>query len=210
MSKITLLHLLLTAIRAALQDNDILRQLAKLGYDAKMLREGEKLGNAFGELMQKHEEAQRGAKAATRNLHSAQQELQHTYMRHLSQSRIIFKDQPEFREELRLDGPRKKSLDKWLKQCKDFYYHAPAHLDVLEKYNISGSEITAMQTLLGEIINLYTQQKQAHGKAQVLTQQKQEMAVVVEQWYRKFIRVARIALDEQPQQLEILGVVVKA
>ncbi|MEK6478837.1 hypothetical protein WJR50_14920 [Catalinimonas sp. 4WD22] len=132
MSKITLLHLLLTAIRTALQDSDILRQLAKLGYDARMLREGEKLGNAFGELMQKQEEAQRGAKAATRNLHSAQQELQHTYMRHVSQSRIIFKDQPEYREELGLDGLRKKALDKCLKQCKDFYYHAPAHLDVLE------------------------------------------------------------------------------
>lgn len=210
MSQIKLLHVLLTAINAALQDTDILRQLGKLGYDAKTLREGEKLGNTFSELIQKQEEARRGAKTATRNLQTARQGLQQTYMRHVSQARIIFQDQPEHMDELRLKGKRKKALDKWLKQCKDFYYHAPAHLEILGKYNISESEIIETQTLLAEIINLYTLQKQAQGKAQVLTQQKQEMAAVVDQWYRRFIKVARIALEDQPQQLEMLGVVVKA
>ncbi|WPP51481.1 hypothetical protein [Catalinimonas niigatensis] len=210
MSQIKLLHVLLTAIRSALQDTDILRQLAKLGYDAKTLREGEKLGNAFDELIQKQEEAQRGAKTATRNLQIARQGLQQTYMKHVSQARIIFQGQPEYLDELKLNGMRKKALDKWLKQCKDFYYHAPSHLEILGKYNISESEITEAQTLLAEIINLYTLQKQAQGRAQMLTQQKQEMTVLVERWYRKFIKVARIALEDQPQQLEMLGVVVKA
>ncbi len=210
MNQVTLLHQLLVALYGALQDIDILRQLSKLGYDAKMLKDGQKLGNQFGELVRQQEDAQRQAKTATRNLKTVRERLQETYMRHISQARIIFKDKPEYLDELGLKGTRERTLEKWLKQCQDFYYYVSNHTELMEKYNIPATEIAEMQTVLAEVTSLYALQKQAHGRAQVLTQQKKEMAAVVKQWYSKFIKVARLALDEQPQQLEVLGVVVKA
>ena len=52
--------------------------------------------------------------------------------------------------------------------------------------------------------------QQTKSQLQILTQQKQEALAELEQWMRRFYRIARIALEDQPQQLEALGLVVKA
>ncbi|WPP51379.1 hypothetical protein [Catalinimonas niigatensis] len=210
MNQDKLTHLMSMAIYNALNDPDILRPLSKLSYDTKALREGEKLCNQFKELIEQQGDAQRLAKEATRNLQATRQHLQQKYLQHLSIARVIFKEQPQMIQELGLKGKRKQRIENWLMQCQRFYYHAAKYAETLAKYNITPTEIAEMQSLLSEIIGLHALQKQAQGRAQILTRQKQEMGALTEHWYRKFIKVARLALDAEPQQMEALGIVVKA
>jgi hypothetical protein len=58
------------------------------------------------------------------------------------------------------------------------------------------------------MIELSSLQKQAQSRAQLLTQKKQEALAQLDQWHRRLLKVARMALEAEPQQLEALGVVV--
>lgn len=209
MNQLKLLQDVALVITNVKEDKDILRQLSKLSYDLKSIESAEKLYHQFRELIMQQEDAHLAAKEMTRTLQDTRQLIQQKYQKHLSLTRLIFAEDKKAFEELGLKGKRMQRMDKWLKQCQRFYYHAGAYVALFEKYNIPSSEIEEMQTLLEQVHQIYAKQKAAQSQAQVLTQKKMEVGAALEKWYRKFIKVARIALEEQPQQLEALGVVVK-
>ena len=53
-------------------------------------------------------------------------------------------------------------------------------------------------------------QKQERGDAQQAIHERDAALLAMDRWYSDFIKIARVALAEQPQQLEKLGISVRA
>ncbi len=208
MNQSSLLYLVPMSIYSIRQQADMMRQLAQYGCDNKFVNEGEKICKQFQSFSEQQEEAQRKSREATQSLGETRNFIQGRYMQHLKLSRLAFQDNPSISEALGFKGPRKTRLDGWLRQTRDFYRNAISYAESLEKFGVPRHELEESQTLLVQMIELSSLQKQAQSQAQVLTRKKQETQTALEQWYRKLIKVARLALEDEPQQLEALGVVV--
>lgn len=197
------------AIDNALSTPEILAQLEVYGYDAKKLKQGLSMRTGLDELMMQQEDAQLAAKDATRVLNEVRQQAETMFGTHLSIARIAFKDDPTFWNALKLGQARERNLPDWLIQVQRFYTRIVVVANVMEKYNVPQKELVETRKLIAQIGNLQRLQKKAKGHAQVATQAKSQAMNDLELWMRRFFRIARVALDQNPQQLEMLGVVVQ-
>jgi hypothetical protein len=196
------------AIDNALSTPEILTQLEVYGYDAKKIRQGQTMRRALDELMMQQEDAHLAAKDATRVLNEVRQQAETMFGTHLSIARIAFRDDATFWNALKLGQARERNLPDWLVQVRRFYTRIVVVAKEMEKYNVPQKELIETRKLIAQIGNLQRLQKKAKGQAQMATQAKNQAVNDLELWMRRFIRIARVALDENPQQLEMLGVIV--
>ncbi len=196
------------AVDNALNTPEILEQLAVYGYDEKKIKQGRAMRVELDELMMQQEDAHLAAKDATRVLNEARQQADTMFSTHLSIARIAFKDDPTFWNALKLGQARERGLPDWMVQIQRFYTRIVVVAKEMEKYNVPQKELIETRKLIAQIGNLQRLQKKAKGQAQVATQNKAKAINDLELWMRRFFRIARVALDQNPQQLEMLGVVV--
>lgn len=196
------------AIDNALSIPEIIEKLSDYGYDARKLRKGQEMRRAIDGLRMQQEDAQIAAKDATRTLNEVRQQVDTMFVSHLAIARIAFKDDRTFWNALKLGQARERNLPDWLTQVQRFYNRIVVVANVIERYNIPKKELIETRKMIAQIGNLQRLQKKAKGQAQIATQNKNDALNELELWMRRFLRIARVALDDNPQQLEMLGVVV--
>ena len=196
------------AIDNALSTPEILSQLEVYGYDAKKIRQGQAMRRELDELMMQQEDAHLAAKDATCVLNEVRQQAETMFGTHLSIARIAFRDDNTFWNALKLGQARERDLPEWLVQVQKFYTRIVVVAKEMEKYNVPQKELLETRKLIAQIGNLQRLQKKAKGQAQMATRAKNKGINDLELWMRRFIRIARVALDKNPQQLEVLGVVI--
>lgn len=179
-------------------------------FDSKKMKAWQDLCDNFEQLSQRQFEAHTKAKTATQTIRSSRKQIHEVYSRHITLSRIAFRDKPEVLGLLGLDSKRSMDFTGWLKQAQNYYYFALTYAEALEQYGVLRQELEDNQEMLRQMIELLSLQKQAQSQEQVISQQKQQAYEVVRQWYAKFIKLARLAFEDNPQQLEAMGIVVKA
>jgi hypothetical protein len=180
------------------------------GYTAEKLQEG-------NELYQKAEEAHKIQKKeygdqyeATSDLDIAKANADKVYKRHLKIARIALGNEPGPVNALQLAGIRLRTLSGWLSQAKAFYANGikdPAVLEALGKYNITKEKLEAGQALILECEDKYNKQLKEKGEAQTATKVRDNAVDELDKWMSEFTGIARIALEENPQYLEMLGIV---
>lgn len=188
----------------------IQNRMKEYSYDSKKMKAWLDLCDNFEQLSQRSEESHYKALSATKTMRDTRKHIHGNYSRHITLSRVAFRDNPEVRTLLGLEGQRKHALTAWLKQAQNFYYYASDYAETLEIFGIPRHELEENKIMLRQMMELLTLQKQAQSQEQVISQQKQEAYVVLKQWYAKFIKLARLAFEDEPQQLEALGIVVKS
>nr|WKN38412.1 hypothetical protein K4G66_06820 [Tunicatimonas sp. TK19036] len=196
------------AIDNALNTPEIMEQLEIYGYDVKKLKKSQEMRRAIDGLVIQQEDAHLAAKDATRILNEVRQQADTMFGSHLAIARIAFKDDHTFWNALKLGQARERNLADWLVQIHRFYNRVVVVANVMEKYNVPQKELIETRKLIGQIGNLQRLQKKARGQAQIATQAKNKALNEMHIWMRRFLRIAKIALDENPQQLEMLGIVV--
>ncbi|MEQ9439656.1 MAG: hypothetical protein RIG62_11440 [Cyclobacteriaceae bacterium] len=196
------------AIDNALSTPEIIAQLSVYGYDEKKLKKGQEMRRIIDGLSLQQEDTHIVAKDATRMLNEARQQADTMFGTHLAIARIAFKDDITFWNALKLGDARERNLPDWLVQINRFYTRIVVVASVMEKYNVPKKELIETRKLIAQIGNLQRLQKKTKGQAQLATQAKSKALYDLELWMRRFLQIAKIALDENPQQLEMLGVVV--
>lgn len=111
---------------------------------------------------------------------------------------------------MKLNGVRKKVLPEWMDQAGSFYRHAMTEKDTLAKFNVTAKELSEMQKLLNRMVEVQALQIELKGRMQVISEQKKQAYATLRKSISKFYQIAKIALDTEPQQLETLGLIVKA
>ena len=197
------------AIENALGDKKVLQRLAVLGYDTKKIREGKVLRETTM-MLQSVQKKEYGLQyKATDALRAAWEEAEELFAKHVSIARIVFKNNREVWNSLQLAGVRKRVISGWLEQARIFYVNAPEVASQLEAYGVTLAELESGKAMIDAVAAAYARQKQEKGKAQQATRQRDEALAALKAWMSDFMAIARIALKDDVQQLESLGVVVR-
>lgn len=200
-----------TALRNALSDQTLLDALGELGYDEATLQEGQSLLEAAQDAQQTMTVEYSEQYEATEALEAAYETAHSTYVRHLEVARIALKDERGAAEALKLRGRRKRTISGWLEQARTFYDNALANQDVLDAlagFNVTSEELTDGQAQVEAVAEANSMQEQEKGDAQDATHARDAAVDALDEWMSDFYAIARIALEDRPQQLEKLGLTV--
>ena len=203
----------LTAAQVALdnvQADPVLQDaLAAFGYDAERVREGQDL---LAEARAAHGivTVEYGDQFdATDAMKAAYETANTTYMRHLKVARVALQNGRGAAQKLQLNGRRKSTLPDWVKQARSFYENALANGEVqaaLGRFGITSEQLESGQAQIEAVAAANAVQEREKGEAQNATEKRDAAVDALDAWMSDFRTIARIALEDQPQQLEKLGV----
>ena len=209
----TMLNDAQVAIENALNNPEILSALKDFGYTTARIQKGKALYNAAA-AAQLAQTAEAGEQiAATATVQDVWETAKKSYMRFLKIARIAFKRNAGISTQLDLSGTRKRTLSGWLAQANQFYANALTNKTVLNGLKEFGTTEQKLKAGLAEVkavevANLA--QEKEKGEAQAATQKRDAAIDELQDWLSDYLAIAKIALEENPQLLEGLGVLQRA
>jgi hypothetical protein len=148
-------------------------------------------------------------RSLAKQMAAAVKALKAMYMEHLTIARFAFRNVTYLQGQLELKGGRKTDWAGWVEQVGDFYTKAEAlALPALKKQGISAEEIAQGKAMAQALTAAYEDKKSTKGDAQLATKKRDEVLKTIDRWVSSFKKVAQVALQDDPQLLEVLGMVV--
>lgn len=182
------------------------KKMADFYYDRKKMLEGRTLYQHL-EMLQLAKQDKYGSQyASTDVFHKDLASAKNLYKRHLKMARLIFEDQRGTAETLQIRGKRKTDLDGWLGQAHSFYSRIGTYMEEVTRYNMTEEEFTQAGAMVEALYTTRQQQLQSKGEAQDATEKRNAARRALNQWISRFKKTARIALQDDPQLLEVLGI----
>lgn len=199
------------ALTNALAEGELLSALSQFGYDEARLQQGKGLYESALAVWQSQQQKQSRRQAATATYNQADAAASHAYMRGVKLCRTLYWDDAVTYRALGLSGNRKKGFAAKVAQMRLFYTTAlgsPEILTTLTSYGFSGSQLQADLALVAALESARSQREVESGIVQDATQSREQAITALERWMREFVTIARLALEENPQRLEMLGLTV--
>ncbi len=192
------------------KDEPILAATTVFNYDAVKVDEGLAILTTAQQLNQKQGKEYGEQYSATQAMEETRNAFnKEVYKPHLRLARKLFPSDSGIRSALFLDGTRKKAFSTWENEASQFYVHSLANPTVIEGFstvNIDAPKLQAGLDQLNGIIRLHADQMKESGEAQHATEERDKALDEIEAWMSLYYTVAEIALADQPQYLEKLGI----
>ena len=198
------------AIENAMNHPEIQRLLERVSYGQEELLLGKAL-NEKVRMTQTIKKDQYGSQAnSTDTLLSNLSETQQVYYEHVTLARLAFKGNRGMNSVLELSGTRKRATNAWLAQAMGFYEKIDAIAGPMARYGVTLESLQQAKAMVEAIITVRQQQLQRKGEARNATQQRDAARRAMNVWMRDFRAAARVALKDNPQLLEGLGIFVRS
>ncbi|MGK7933814.1 MAG: hypothetical protein AB4041_20625 [Microcystaceae cyanobacterium] len=201
------------AINNALTVPEIKTALKEFGYTENKIKQGKTLYEAALNATQEQRKGYGEQITATESFNTLWQTAKASYMRCVKISRVAFKKESGLLTELGLNGSRKESFSGWLSQANQFYQNTLNNAKVLkglQTYGITKAKLEAYYKETKAVETASLTQEKEKGEAQHSTQVRDQAIDKLSDWLSDFIAIARIALEEEPQRLESLGITVSS
>ena len=202
--------------RVALENVEIQSEIATImaefGYDSALIEDGKQL---FTKTRQAYDENVREDDETSQvysDFMEKRNSLEDTYSLHRKKAKVIFRKDLEILKRLSLDGSIPRAYVSWLETAKKFYAEVLADTELQTKLNrlrITAEDLTAANTLISELEAARSKYLIEKGESQDATNQKDSTFAQLDDWMSEFYAVARIALEDNIQLLEALGVIVR-
>ena len=184
--------------------------LLEYGYTPERLAMGEALHKRVSALylQQKKEDGEK--QASTKELQQAFEAVRKVYIPQITVARIVFRDDAGLKVQLNLNGRRKKIRSEWVTQVKVFYTNLlrnAAAMAQMADYGQTLEKLEAGHQLTLELEKQMALHKKEMGEAQEATKKRDLAIKELKAWYADYIKIARLALADQPEYLEMLGIV---
>lgn len=192
---------------------DLKTELAEYGYDETKISEGKTLfttaQNAYNNnLTQTREEV-----SATKTYQQKYEQTLEAYITHRKKARIVFDEDPQALQTLKLKGKASKIIATSIQEMKEFYSvlnTTETLKTAVATLKITAENITQQLANLTQVEKDYATYLAEKGESQQATKDKNKAFAELEKWVNKFYRVAKIALEDRPQLLESLGKFIKS
>ncbi|MEM8505804.1 MAG: hypothetical protein AAF716_21955 [Cyanobacteria bacterium P01_D01_bin.1] len=201
------------AIDNSLNNPKILGYVKDFGYSTERIQKGKALYNSAmtAQLAQTAEAG--GQISASQAVGEAWAKAKKTYMRLVKVARVALKQNAGAAAQLALGGRRKGSLSGWLAQANQFYKNAlsdKAILSALKEFGITEAKLKAGLNEVKAVEAANLVQEKEKGEAQAATQKRDKALDELQDWLSDYLAIAKVALEEDPQLLEGLGVLQRA
>jgi len=185
------------------------QRMEKFGYTAARMQELLDLIAQAETLKGEKANLYNEKKALAKQLEADVLALKALYKEHLTIARFVFRKDEYMQGALELKGTRKTDWAGWVAQVNKFYANAEAKaLTALKKQGVQPEEIAQGKAMTEALQAVYQDKKSVWGNAQSATQQQDAVLKAINQWVRDFKKVAQVALQDDAQLLEVLGMVV--
>jgi hypothetical protein len=196
------------AIENALEHALIKKKLAAVSYDEKKLRAGKALCEEVHLLHSAQQDRYAAQYEGTDTLRAQFAEVLVRYRRHLKRARLAFEGQRSVRELLQISGRRKTDTVGHLDQIEAFYSKVEPYREVMSRYDVSAEELAQTKAMVEALRTERRQRAARRGEAQHATLQRDKKRRELHNWMTQFKKAARLALNDEPQLLEVLAITV--
>jgi hypothetical protein len=203
------LHSIKNAIFGALGSVEILKKLAVFGYTTERINEGKTMWENVNHLMTNQVKEYSLQYTATDEQEKFLKTTYAQYMVIVKVCRIAFKKHPDILSGLVVVGKRSRSLSGWLRHARVLYSNLleiPGALEIIAAYGYPAEQLYKELENIAEVENLHVKQLGGKSAAQQSTQKRDEALDELCDWYSDFRAIARIALYDDPELLEALGI----
>lgn len=212
LSKEEILHQASLRINNSLGDDEIKNAVAGFGYTEEKLNEGKTLLNDSQTLYEVQLKEYGDVDAAQDKLKTTRKEVYGNYITMLTIARIAFKNNVQAISTLELAGSRATTLSGWLSQARNFYNSLLTNEEwktVMAGYGQTAEKLTEALDNVNGVAQAAENVKKEMGDAQNATQERDMKFEELTGWLGDYDQIAEIALADQPQLLEKIGIVVK-
>jgi len=201
------------SINNTLETPEMLTALAEWGYTKEKIQQGKMLQVNATDLFYAQKRESGDQEEATQEMRQARYQANKVYMRYLKIARVALEDDIKALKDMEMLGIRKASFAAWIIQATSFYTNALKNREILAKlaeYNITKEKLNAGLAMINEANLLKEKRDQEMSEAQEATVERDKVMTELDKWYSQFIAVSKVALEDKPQALEMLGITVAA
>ncbi|MGB3588438.1 MAG: hypothetical protein WBA23_17970 [Tunicatimonas sp.] len=196
-------------IRNAKGNPAILQKLTEWGYSAQKIDEAATLLANTQLAQQSKKQDYSTKKDVDRQWRTDWTAFQQQYREHRAVAKTLYRNDAATLERLRLNRSVPNRITDILDQAEDFYQVIAGNKD-MAKLGIKADELTQAKAMVDTLVSLRERRLQCKGAAESTTQKRNEALAELRVWQQEFSRVAKMALKDDPQLLEVLGIIVPA
>lgn len=192
---------------------EISSALAEFGYDETKMSEGQNLFNQTRNNYDSNKQEKEEQLAAYQNFAASENLLNKIYLLHRKKAKIIFTNDSVTYTKLQLDNSIPDAYIDWLEMVKVFYSTILADETLQQKVarlKVPANELTAGSDMITDLEKARADYLKERGESQVAKEEKDDSFDELNKWMSEFYSVAKIAFEDTPQLLEVLGVYVKS
>ncbi len=197
------------AISNALSDAQIGKYLGEYGYQTPKLSEGKALYEAADGAVKKQVAAMGDKKNASARQEAAEKRARTAYQNLAQVARAAFRGDKGSLASLGLDNPMPTPLPLFLTMATALFdnaSHTPQIAATLAGFGYTTQKLSAERGKIVELSAAIQAHEAASGAAQQATSEQNRAMDALDYWMGAFIRVAKVALRDEPQLLEKLGI----
>lgn len=186
--------------------------MAEYGYDATAIAQGKTVYTETRQAFDTNKTEDDETSEAYANFSALKQQLYDTFYSHRKKARVIFRNDSVTADKLAISGSMPQAYIKWLETVKKFYSVAVADATIqtkLSKLKITPDDLNTTNDLIPQVEKARAEYLREKGESQDATNLKDAAFAKLDEWMFEFYAVAKIALEDNPQLLEALGLVVK-
>lgn len=208
---------LLADYKVALKNTEmqaiIATTMSDFGYDPTELEKGKALlatANARYDENKQEDDETLAVRAVFDELAG---EVADAYKLHRRKGRSIFRKDDVALSILGLKGIMPRVYVKWLETVGIFYKvltDKPELLTKLARLKVTAEDLTTAQAKIEELENARAEYLREIGEDQEATRQKNLAFTALDDWMIDFYETARIAMEDKPQLLEAIGLLVRS
>lgn len=212
-SELEMLEKYRVALENVQNQTEIASTMTEFGYDETTVAEGVAIFNNTRQAFDFNKTEDDETNATYVDFTFKKEQVAATYMMHRKKAKVVFRKDKVTADRLGVTGTLPQAYIKWLDTVKKFYSVATTDTDVqskLVKLKITAEDLTASDTAVKALEAARADYLREKGESQDATKAKDQAFAVLDDWMLEFYDVARIALEDKPQLLEALGLLVKS
>lgn len=194
------------AIENALEHDIIKKKLAAVGYDQKTLLAGKALSAEVHLLCSAQQDKYAAQYEGTDTLKEQLAAVLVRYQQHVKRARLAFEGRRNVRELLQINGKRKTDTVGQLDQIYAFYTKIESYSEVITRYDVKAEELAQTKAMVEALQASRHKRTASRGEAQRATQHRNKKRRELKDWMIHFKKAVRLALHDDPQLLEVLGI----
>lgn len=182
--------------------------MADYGYDTTKIAEGNQLLEATRKAYDANKTENDETATASLAFTTAKDALETLYTPLRKKAKVVFMNEPDTLKQLQLDGQVPNAYSAWFEYIVKFFTTIKADASLLTKLarlKVTAAQIDEGLAQIEAVKTARAEYIRESGESQAATQTKDSAFETIDKWMREFYAVAKIALDDQPQLLEVLA-----